>query len=245
MYPYYLGTNSDSDLQNYYYGQRMMWLNVIFCVFLSIYISLATGDNDTCQGRYCSAHSNSRVFEPRGESLKLVSTGMRKKNLVVAAVDVYSVGIYISSDKEKTLKKTTEKNIIIPFDIELSKPINDKASLATVLTFARNVGKSAIVDALVTALSKKGDTATYEAAVQTFKSFLTSSIGDKGIQKGEEIAFVWTGNKRTESLLVLVRGSQVGSIENKELRQKLASIYLGTDAVAPEVVTNLQSFFSR
>jgi len=169
---------------------------------------------------------------------------MRKKNLVVAAVDVYSVGIYISSDKEKILKKTTEKKII-PFDIELSKPINDKASLATVLTFARSVGKSAIVDALVTALSKKGDTATYEAAVQTFKSLLTSSIGDKGIQKGEEIAFVWTGNKRTESLLVLVRGSQVGSIENQELRQKLASIYLGTDAVAPEVVTNLQSFFSR
>lgn len=214
-----------------------MWFVVLFIAFLALHGAIAA--EDTCQGKYCAAHSNQRVFEPRGESLKLVSTGMRKKNLLVANVDVYSVGIYISSDKEKQLRKSKQSQ----FDVEIPKPISDKASLGVVLTFARGVGQATIVDALVSALSKNGDSAAYGSSVQTFKTLLTSSIGDKGVQKGEEIAFVWTG-KRAETLLVLVRGKQVGSIESNELRQKLASIYLGADAVAPDVVSNLKTYFA-
>lgn len=121
----------------------MWFILVLFCAYLYISASVIAAD-DTCQGKYCAAHTNQRTFEPRGESLKLVSTGRRAKNLFVTTVDVYSVGVYISSDKERSLRKTKE----VKFDVELSKSTIEKACLGVVLTFARDIGKSSIVDAL-------------------------------------------------------------------------------------------------
>lgn len=216
----------------------MMWFLTVLLLVLSMHASLSA--ESTCQGRYCSAHQNERVFEPKGETLKLVATGMRAKNLLVATVDVYSVGIYITSEKVKLLKKAKS----VKFDVDLPSPINDKISLGVVLTFARNVGKSTMVEALVGALLKRGDSSVYESQVQQFKSLLTSSIDDKGVMKGEEIAFAWKG-KKAETLLVFLKGQLVGSVDSSELRQKLATVYLGDAAVAPDVVSSLKLSFPK
>lgn len=163
---------------------------------------------------------------------------MRSKNLFVANVDVYSIGVYISSETEKTVHEKSSKAEYK----SISSP-STGTSLSIVLRFVRDVGTDKVVDALVQTLTGKGGN-SYDNQLALFKDILVSALGKSGIKKDEEIVFVWKG-VGGEDLAIEVRGKLQGSVKGSELRDQLAAVYVGSQAVAPEVVKNLDSYFGH
>ena len=94
--------------------------------------------------------------------------------------------------------------------------------------------RQAIVDAL------SGAGSDYETAVTTFKGLLLNGVGSDGIKNGETIEFVLKGKAGNE-LGVAVKGVLAGWVKSSELRNKLVNVYVGENAVAPSVKTNLKS----
>ena len=205
----------------------------VFIVLLVLTLSYAQKD---CSGEQCQALSAfgtalKRDFE--GSSLIFVSGGIRAKNIVITTVNVYTVSLYVSDELENQLKND---NVTDNFDGYFTGRESQDVSFAITLTFLRNVGKGTMIDALIKALSGQGNSA-YEESVHEFKEALLSSISSSGINKGDELSFVWRGDQ----LGVAAKGERVW-ISNADLAKRLASVYLGASPVAPDVLANLRRF---
>lgn len=206
-------------------------------------------------GKSCSEEGVCTTFDGRGfpytrnfhasadtsAALTLSATGMRKKAILVVAVDVYSVGLYLSEAKDQSLKDKTTS------DIFTSTPSSDEISTGVVLHFVRDVGTNKVVDAIVEALldsasvQEGGD--TYKASVSSLQTVLLAAIGEAGMKKDDEIEFSFSGAEGTK-IGVSVRDNFVASLDDKLLRKKLGLIYAGADAVAPEVPKILQAKYA-
>lgn len=169
-------------------------------------------------------------------TMNLVSAGMRRKSIVFVQVDVYVIGLYLTDSKHKLVIDSVKEGN----GLDLSKETLDGSTyLCIVLKFARNVGQSAFIDAIVDALASTGE--EYQQALVSFKSLLSSAFGPIGIKTGDEIVFGYHGS---EDMTVSVKGSVVGTIRNRSLRMKLIDIYAGANSVTPEVVSALTARFS-
>mmetsp|Transcript_13858 Transcript_13858/g.23115 ORF Transcript_13858/g.23115 Transcript_13858/m.23115 type:complete len:238 (-) Transcript_13858:208-921(-) len=178
-------------------------------------------------------------------ALDIIAAGMRRKNLFVMEVDVYTVGIYASIAMDTMLKQQRQEQQKTDFS---SSSAEEEASFGILLHFVRAVGKNKMVDALVEAMtSPDTDSPQYTAALGEFSNILTTSIKESGMDKGGEIAFTFYGQTGSE-LAVVLNGQFVGSVGSdggggggggRELRARLAAVYTGTKPVAPEVTTIL------
>lgn len=168
--------------------------------------------------------------------LQLSSAGMRRKNLFVVDVDVYSVGLYLSPEKQVKLKSNPTGKLI---EALVSGDVDDAIHLCLVLKFVRDVKSSLVVDAIASALSSKGD--SYSHALSSFKSILLKSLG-AGASKGDSIHFY---SKSNSSIGIASKNVFGDWIENKELHDRLIAIYLGSASVAPELVDNLKSQYKQ
>eukprot|EP01041_Mallomonas_annulata_P002679 gene2679-5272_t len=178
-----------------------------------------------------------RVFGLFGceSQLDLVAAGMRRKNLFVVEVDIYIVGVYLSRQKQDAILQDLEQSK--PFDL-VSNLNEDDISLVLLLRFVRGIGAPRVVDAIVNALSGSGE--EYNTALVSFKNILLGALGINGLEKGEEIIFAFRG---TEDLGIIAKGTFGGWVKNDKLRRRLADIYTGPKAVAPEVTDTLSSRF--
>ena len=135
---------------------------------------------------------------------------------MVMEVDVYKVGIYLSSAKDKDASTSFGKGKleilgIVSFNIvayltliifisipictgkgfSLSSSTSDPISVGISLTFVRSVGANKVVDAIVEALSGKSD--KYRKSLKEFEQLLLDGIGDGGVQNNDVIDFVLKG----------------------------------------------------
>lgn len=174
----------------------------------------------------------SRSFQGYGWDRKeklLIAAGMRKK----LVINVYAVGLYISSSKEKELKKAGKK-----FNSKLSTSSSESIGSAIVLKFQMNVGTNKVVTAIVDALP--GKSRAYKESLSKFQKLLLDGLGSGGAKSGDVVEFIFRGK---DEIGVGVRGSVVGYVKSVELRQKLMDVYAGDKSVAPEVNKILKSTF--
>ena len=150
---------------------------------------------------------------------------MRRKNLFVTEVDVYAVGLYLTSSKDRESGKGWT-----------AKSLSSGGGATVSLMFARSVGTDKVVNAIVEALSGKG--AAYKKELNKFKGVLLEGMGKDGAAKGDVIDFNFNGGA---SLEIVVRGNSVGTVKSAELKEKLMSVYVNTKkSVAPELVQCLK-----
>jgi hypothetical protein len=174
---------------------------------------------------------------PGGGSLKLTGHGMRRKNLFITEVDVYVASCYMNDAALKSVKgkgsdSGTEK---LPDALmSVSSGFRDNTPVVAVNSkFVRDVGKDKIVESFNEAF--KGCSPT---AVASLKASLGEVLGDKGMAKGEEFQFFWyTMDNRG---LVIVKDGKVketeASADMNALKKRLLNVYLGANAVSPELV---------
>ena len=172
--------------------------------------------------------------------ITLVSAGMRRKNLFVVEVDVYSVGIYLSAQKEKDVSASVVKSN----EFKLAEPVknDDGVSVAIVLNFVRDVATNKVVDAIVEALSASADE-VFTSVLGNFKTLLVSGIGAGGVKKNDDNEFSLRGKQGT-NFEISYRGKVLGTISSSLLREKIVAIYTGSKPLVPDVITYLKSRFS-
>ncbi|KAJ1442636.1 hypothetical protein B484DRAFT_442052, partial [Ochromonadaceae sp. CCMP2298] len=154
--------------------------------FLLLALSLLVLVLADCEDSTCSAFKTYKLplqttfptSASEGASLDLVAAGMRRKNLLVLEVDVYTVGIYLA-------KFTT----LFAGD-SLASQLSE-AGVGILLHFVRQVGKGQMVDALVEAMSGEG--AEYNTALSAFSALLDAAVDAKGMKKDGEIMFTFLG----------------------------------------------------
>ena len=113
-------------------------------------------------------------------------------------------------------------------------------TLGIVLHFVRSVGRKQVVDAIIDALSYSNAEAIYVEALKKFNDALFNSIATNGMSKDDEISFAYYGSSG-ESLSISVNDKYVDTVNNAELRRKLADIYCSTEkSITSEVVKILQ-----
>jgi len=217
---------------------RILALLFGFCVLFHGALSQTCDADNQKFNDYGLKSSNSfDHFKLRSSALQLVAAGMRRKNLVVMEVDVYKVGIYLSAAKDKDSSNSFAKGK----GFSLSSSTSDPISVGISLTFVRSVGTSKVVDAIVEALSGKGD--KYKKSLEDFEKILLDGIGDGGVQNNDVIDFVLKGKSE---IGVAVRGKLGGFVNSGELRDKLIEVYTGDKkAVAPEVVKILKKRYAK
>jgi len=178
--------------------------------------------------------------------LTLMAAGMRKKNLFVVDVDVYTVGVYLSHAKEESVRLAYKdddnahdaKSLTSPIPTQHHHEHRDSGiGCGIVLHFVRDVPSNKVVDAVVEALSSHHrEDVAYKAAVDHLQHLLVKSLGDLGMKTDEEIFFSFPSKEHHHTpFSVYVRNDHVGNVENKELREKIGEIYAGENAIVPEV----------
>lgn len=184
------------------------------------------------------------------KELKIIGAGIRSKKILFVEVQVYSLGVYVSDEKDNYISSAMNaKDTSTGFSELISSSSNSKgegATAALVLKFLRSVGTDKVVTAIVEALDVEditGDSA-YKTALQAFKTALTSAMGSKGVVANDEVSFVYFGG---EDILILVNGAFGGVIRNSvDLRRRLVDIYTRLEgSVTPAVVQCLKSRYSH
>lgn len=222
-------------------------VTIIVSIILFLKISLAV-DSEKCSNGICNNDfktydmPSSRDFifsSDQAITMELVSAGMRRTKVIFVQVDIYVMGLYITNFKQRQVTDSIKE--MKGLDLVRETP-DGKPYLCIVLKFARSVGHSAFVDAIMKALAGSGE--DYQKALLLFKNLLISSFESGvhgGIVTGNEIIFGYAGN---EEMIVSVKGVVAGVIKNSELRVKLLETYTGANSVTPEVVTVLSARFS-
>jgi hypothetical protein len=200
-------------------------------------VLVSAGETDKCVNGVCLAFKDyglpakktfsSSTDGKESKELSLVSAGMRRKNLVVFEVDVYTVGVYVSKTKDDELKKTAKgKDLASEFEKS-----DGTTNVAINLSFVRDVETAKVVDAIVEAMSDTGD--EFIKALKQFSDILVAAIGSEGMKKNGVLSLVFHSQN---SLSVSLNDNFAGMVSNNDIRLKLLDIYLGEKAVAPEVV---------
>lgn len=170
---------------------------------------------------------NSYGLSTSKNSKTLVGAGMRRKNLVVTSVDVYVVGLYLTSGKDREGKRGWS-----------AKSLSSGGSSTVVLQFVRSVYTDKVVGAIADALADSRDK-SYQESLEKFKGLLMSGIGPSGVAKGDTLDFNF---KSYGSLEIVVNGKIAGTVKNGKLMEKLMSVYVDEKkSVAPELVNALKA----
>lgn len=218
-------------------------MNFLFLVILVILSCCFVSSNDeVCINGACPVQNGfapTRVFHSNSV-LKLVGTGIRRKNLVFIDVDVYAIGFYISDKKINDLKKNSK--------VSLSQGINkalggyaDEVQAGIVLKFLRNVETKKIVDAIGDSLSMKQSNKEYLNELESFKLYLTNLVGKSGAKLGDEIEFVFK-QKNNDEFGISVNKSKIQWLKNSQLRINLIEIYSDNEkCVSLDLVKSLVS----
>jgi len=156
----------------------------------------------------------------------LVGAGMRRKSLLVAEVDVYAVGLYLTVRKDKEARKArgwTPKLL--------------SSGTTVTLLFARALSGDKITKAIVDALrSKDKKNKGYRRDLDKLKVMILEGMGSDGASKGDLIEFTLGS-----SVEVSVRGRGVGSVKNAELCEQLVALYVDPKkSLVPELVQCLK-----
>eukprot|EP01036_Dinobryon_divergens_P034577 gene34577-44695_t len=236
---------------------------LLCCCVAPASVRSSTSDFDTQgfdQSRSFSIQPSVDAIYP----LTLLAAGMRRKTIVFVNVDVYKVGVFISAaldEQVRSLHPAAESCLHLsdPLAEASSELSADAASLGIVLRFVRDVDSGKIVSAMQEALlppnhsdpvsivnnslsirlfvrasqgKGTGEGKGYDVAVGSFMELLKSATGDAGLKKADELIFLWHGS---ETVTILKNDLFVGSVNNDLLRRRLVDVYVGEQAVAPEV----------
>jgi hypothetical protein len=164
---------------------------------------------------------------------------MRRKNLYVAEVDVYLVGLSLSPTALTHAKawKAIGKCSYPLSEVLLQKPPHfifgntDETKIAITLKFVRSVTKAQMAKAFEEALAgcdKEG--------LALFQDALDKAINmDKGLQKGDELHFYWPKNGG----LIVASGRYIGAgLENEEIAKRLLEVYIhDSKSISKELAT--------
>lgn len=142
-------------------------------------------------------------------ALTLAGVGMRRKNLYVASVDVYKVGIYVSPSAlaevkswNSSSKGTPVADILVP-PVKSLKVAPPQAKVSAMLTFVRDVGRDSICDAFNEAF-----VGCDEASIKRFREAMFSTIAADTIKKGEDLGFFFL----EDGGLAITKNGSVGQI---------------------------------
>lgn len=176
----------------------------------------------------------------KSDPLTLQAAGMRRKNLYVTTVDVYSVGIYMNDKKRKETQKLAKEGKSLQLNRSIGSFYESDIMLVIVLKFVRSVSNDKVVTAIVEALTDNEHAdEQYNTALKTFQDLLSSKMGVLGVKDKDEIQFLFK-SKSQDEFGISINASQIQWIKNSKLRGNLIDIYTDkSKAVAPEVVTTL------
>lgn len=166
---------------------------------------------------------------------------MRRKNLYVVEVDVYNVSLYLGQEALRAAKASKGQD---PSLAGLTEAVSKSAvaanssgktaQVAAKLTFVRDVGQQALMDAFNGAF--QGCDA---ASVASFKSALGETIGGNGMKTGETVTFFWMS--ASGGLHVEKNGVVSPAVRAPELERKLLQVYTDpTTGVSPELIKTLK-----
>jgi hypothetical protein len=156
--------------------------------------------------------------------LYLVGVGMRRKNFWIVDVDVYMAGFLLSKPAEQRARKwrTAEQEARISlsdvlFDFNDSKA-NGTAKAMVSLKFVRSVTTAQVVEGFNDAFHDLDP-----AEVGRFKEALNTSVGLKGVQKGEEVAFIFMNGG---GLCITVHGQVQQLVQSPLVEKRLLAVYM-------------------
>ena len=153
-------------------------------------------------------------------ALQLVGVGTRKK----AVLNVYSVGLFVSSSLHKQLQEKSGKAVCDTI-------MSTKSPRTVQLTFAMAVGPEKIAEAV-----SQLDGVDKEVRKE-FHDMLVNGMGDGGkLQKGEVMTFEWKGS---DTIHATARGDYLGSVKDQALAKGVMELYIGTKSVSPSLVGDL------
>ncbi len=218
-------------------------MNLFFCLILLVLFSLcfASSNEDVCTNGVCKGQNGfpfTRTFNTANSVLKLVGTGIRRKNLLLVDVDVYSVGFYLSEKKIKAIQKS------IISSSGINKAIggySDDIQVGIVLKFLRAVDTKKIVNAIGDSLQIKVPDKEYVSELESFKSHLTNLVGKSGTKLNDEIEFMFK-SKNNDEFGLSVNKSKIQWFKNSQLRLNLIEVYSDKEkSVSLDLVDSLVS----
>lgn len=182
--------------------------------------------------------------------LLLSGVGMRRKNLYIVEVDIYLLGLNLSTaaltkgkDWSKTENKTTTLSDALLEKTPLQLPTKTKKAttshndvrIALTLRFVRGVTKTQFLDAFNDAFA-----GCNQANVDTFKNSLGKIVDDSGVKQGEEIYFYWLDNGD----FTVSRNGVMGDTFNiNEINHRLLEVYIDPKrTVCPELSKSIHDF---
>lgn len=157
---------------------------------------------------------------------------MRRKNLFVVDVDVYMIGLSLSSpaiDAMKTWK--ADGKVSIPLaEVILNNPESKQTIASVKLRFVRSVSQTQMIQAFEDAL--RGCDA---ASIAEFRDGLLKIIDkDRGLQAGDILRFDWP---KQGGLLLTSGNHQDSQIKDQGLAQRLLEVYVDdTRTVSKDLV---------
>lgn len=177
----------------------------------------------------------------KAQPLYLSGIGMRKKNLMLFEVDIYQVGLRLSSESLSLAKAAILKNEKFSdafIDSVLNTSVNDIIPWVSVpLKFVRTVSTNQVIEAFNEAF-----VGCDKAGIEQFKTALRESIGLHGVTAGEEIIYYWLKGGG----LIIVKNGVAGSImKNKEIEKRLLDVYVDPKlSVSPDLVKCIQNYMT-
>jgi hypothetical protein len=188
-------------------------------------------------------------------SLLLSGVGMRRKNFYIVEVDVYLLGINLSSSalnkgKEwSRLENPTvslseallQKNKLPVLSVKDKKVADHKSNdvnIALTLRFARNITKDQFIDAFNEAFI-----GCSPANVEIFKTSLGKIVDHTGVKQGEELYFYWLENGD----FTVARNGVMGDTFNiDEINKRLLEVYIDPKrTVSPQLSTSIHTFLKN
>mmetsp|Transcript_25395 Transcript_25395/g.34941 ORF Transcript_25395/g.34941 Transcript_25395/m.34941 type:complete len:243 (-) Transcript_25395:1133-1861(-) len=171
--------------------------------------------------------------------LLLSGVGMRRKSLVVVAVDVYMIAINVSPAEIQRAKSWDPSSSLTLSDVLLADiPSNSDVKVSATIKFMREITQQQLLDAFNEAFKDCG-----ADSVQAFKDTLSKSLGPGNLKKDETITFYWLPKG---TLAMFKDDSAIHFLQSPEIARKLLDVYIrrGT-SVSPELVDSIESNISR
>lgn len=158
----------------------------------------------------------------------LAAVGMRKKNLYVVEVDVYSVGLCLDRSELHSTKEWYKSNRELPLAQKLIKQAHEAKQLTAtqpkimlILRFVRDVSQQQILHAFTDAFK-----ACSQSSTDDFLAVLKKVAGEKGMKSAEELHFTWLNGGG----LTVSKRDEIQTIsQNNELETHLLNIYINPE----------------
>eukprot|EP01031_Cornospumella_fuschlensis_P031273 gene31273-37793_t len=168
-------------------------------------------------------------------TLHLAGAGMRRKNFYVVAVDVYKVGLGLSSD---TISRAIEwakvdgqKGSLSPYILKANTTKAVRA--AVILKFVRSVTNAQFIEAFRDSFSDCNP-----ASFQAFETFMKAAFGNSGLNVDDEVGFYWLADGQ---LVITMNGKNFGAIAIAEVSERLLDVYVDPKrAVSPELLQSVE-----